>query len=245
MRNRWQRLDASQLVRELIATIFNLESSLWRTLIGLTLRPGKVAREYVAGRRRSYFNPLKYLLVTAGTMALLNWRLSAPTEEIDAAVLAEVSAAIPNLPEEMLEVVLSLVHVMQRWSKELQLLMVPLYAIAYRLFWRKDNFAETTCFVAYTYSHASMAMVLGLLPLTMRLDQATGVLGSLWSVIVSIAGFGYLIWAARQFFETGWIRATLAVLITSIVVGIVQAVALLGPLAALLILGSSSGLGEG
>ncbi len=41
-----------------------------RTLIGMTTHPGRVAREYVEGRRKAYLNPLKYTFVIATVFAL-------------------------------------------------------------------------------------------------------------------------------------------------------------------------------
>ena len=62
---RSRRLDGRLLFEDLIEKALNLESSLLRTVVGLTLRPGTVCREYVNGKRTLYTNPVTYLLLVA------------------------------------------------------------------------------------------------------------------------------------------------------------------------------------
>jgi hypothetical protein len=64
-----EALDPSKLTarhfvtRTLPHEVLNLDGKIWRTLRLLLLRPGFLALEYVAGRRRPYVNPLRVLIV--------------------------------------------------------------------------------------------------------------------------------------------------------------------------------------
>ena len=62
---RSRRLDGRLLFEDLIEKALNLELSLLRTVVGLTVRPGTVCREYVNGKRTLYTNPVTYLLLVA------------------------------------------------------------------------------------------------------------------------------------------------------------------------------------
>ena len=62
-------LDAKKLTvwyfvtHSLLAELVNLDGKIWRTLRYLLFRPGYLALEYAAGRRRGYVKPLRVLLV--------------------------------------------------------------------------------------------------------------------------------------------------------------------------------------
>ena len=62
---RSRQLDVRQLFGDFVEKVLNLESSLLRTVVGLTLRPGFVCREYVSGKRTLYTNPVTYLMLYA------------------------------------------------------------------------------------------------------------------------------------------------------------------------------------
>lgn len=54
-----------EFVHEFIGHYVALEGSLWRTLVTLLLRPGRLTREYLAGRRRRYLLPLRLYLTAS------------------------------------------------------------------------------------------------------------------------------------------------------------------------------------
>lgn len=43
--------------------IFSLDSPLWRTFKGLMTNPGRVGREYIQGKRKAYYTPIKYFIL--------------------------------------------------------------------------------------------------------------------------------------------------------------------------------------
>jgi len=51
------------MLREAAGRYVALDGRMWRTLIGLFFRPGFLAREYFAGRRRRYIRPARLFLV--------------------------------------------------------------------------------------------------------------------------------------------------------------------------------------
>ena len=50
---------------------FNIEKGFLYTLRMLFTQPGKVINDYISGKTKSYFNPLKYVLIIAGIFAFL------------------------------------------------------------------------------------------------------------------------------------------------------------------------------
>ena len=68
--NRADRLSLKEMSQTGLAHVFELDVPLLRTLVGLTIRPGRVCREYIAGHRRRYSNPLRYCIITAALYML-------------------------------------------------------------------------------------------------------------------------------------------------------------------------------
>jgi hypothetical protein len=62
-RARSRLISLWELVRDAVGDLFELESRLWRTLIPLIVRPGKLTREYLLGRRARYMPPFRTYLV--------------------------------------------------------------------------------------------------------------------------------------------------------------------------------------
>jgi hypothetical protein len=63
-KHRHERLGVRVWLEDLITSVTNLESRILQTVIGLTLRPGTVPRDYVEGRQVRYVSPVRYALVT-------------------------------------------------------------------------------------------------------------------------------------------------------------------------------------
>jgi len=62
-RDRSRMISVWELFRDLIGDVFELDSRLWRSVLPLLFRPGKLTREYLAGRQVHYTPPLRMYLV--------------------------------------------------------------------------------------------------------------------------------------------------------------------------------------
>ena len=76
------------LASEFFARFFSAERGFWKTLLELTLRPGRTARNYIDGRRQRYVSPLFWFALGAAAQLIGIWSL----HERVSAVLTE------NLP---------------------------------------------------------------------------------------------------------------------------------------------------
>src|SRR5437868_2388269 len=59
------RVSLRRLVGDLVDEVFQLESRLWRTLWTLFRHPGRLTREYNAGRRVRYTTPLRLYMLAS------------------------------------------------------------------------------------------------------------------------------------------------------------------------------------
>lgn len=62
-RARTRLISIWELVRDAFGDLFELDSRLWQTLIPLSVRPGKLTREYLMGRRARFMPPFRTYLV--------------------------------------------------------------------------------------------------------------------------------------------------------------------------------------
>ena len=63
--NSTKKLTLLDFFEEFFANYFSYDSKLWRTLTALLLKPGKITRAYIDGKRLSYTNPFRFLLSLA------------------------------------------------------------------------------------------------------------------------------------------------------------------------------------
>ncbi|MDF1836322.1 MAG: DUF3667 domain-containing protein [Planctomycetota bacterium] len=61
--NRVGALQVRSILGDVFASIIDLELPILRTTKGLLLAPGRTAREWVDGQRKSYTNPIKYCVI--------------------------------------------------------------------------------------------------------------------------------------------------------------------------------------
>ncbi|MDH5584569.1 MAG: DUF3667 domain-containing protein [Gammaproteobacteria bacterium] len=62
-RSRSRLISIWQLLREAFGDLFELDSRLWRTVVPLLTRPGRLTRDYLEGRRARYMPPFRTYLV--------------------------------------------------------------------------------------------------------------------------------------------------------------------------------------
>jgi hypothetical protein len=97
-----ERLEPHQLtVRHfvtdsLVPEIVNLDGKIWRTLGLLLFRPGALALEYVAGRRRKYVQPLRVLLTAIVVFVLAMPKGVGFTFKIGPIALSVMPASMPK-----------------------------------------------------------------------------------------------------------------------------------------------------
>lgn len=60
--NSKKRVTITDLFDEFFGSLISYDSKLRQTLKALLLKPGKISREYIAGKRASYTNPFRFLL---------------------------------------------------------------------------------------------------------------------------------------------------------------------------------------
>jgi hypothetical protein len=89
-----------QLLREAFGDLLELDSRLWRTLIPLAVRPGKLTRDYLEGRRARFMPPFRTYLVLSIIFFLIAF--FDPREEFG--ILLGPETGMPDASEEAGEI---------------------------------------------------------------------------------------------------------------------------------------------
>lgn len=142
-----RRLTLRQLAQDFLVVVINVERGIIRLLKGLTLTPGKVAIEYIGGKRKKYFSPFAFMTICiAATVIINNWVKPWDTEyEPDQETLARLQD--PTIREKYLRTVERNAWIQGVANKNLStaaVLAAPYYALLLWWFFRKRgrNFAE-------------------------------------------------------------------------------------------------------
>ena len=174
-----RRLSLRTLLSDLVDELFKLELPIARTVVRLSWWPGRVAAEYIRGRRRTYTNPLKYCLLTAAVSVLMLqiWpiHIEPPPEAGSANGATEISVAWYEAAERSQQF-------LARYSALITLAMLPILAGLTRLFFLRSghNFAEH--YVLGLYVHGQWYL-LGA-PLAPLMSQEVG-----WAMTFNFALF--------------------------------------------------------
>ncbi len=81
---RLPRLRSRDVVRSFLNDVLELDLPILRTVVDLTIRPGRLCRAYIDGYRWRYSNPLRYAFLMSAVMALVYTLLgTSPSAAID------------------------------------------------------------------------------------------------------------------------------------------------------------------
>ncbi len=125
---------------DLAASLFSIEAPLWKTIKLLFIKPGLILRDYLAGRRKRYYKPVTFFILTTFVYLLLR-NLIGFDPFNDSTIVAEDSSASQLLTKARNFMLLNID----------KLLFVFVFTLALWLklfFYRKRSFAE---FIAISF----------------------------------------------------------------------------------------------
>jgi Protein of unknown function (DUF3667) len=211
------RLTVRHALRAATGEIFELESPLLRTAWNLTWRPGWVCAEYIAGRRTSFTNPVKYAFIMGAVLVVMMELFDVHLGDIMSQPFEEQSEVQSSMR--------TLLDWLQRYTQVTLLMTMPFLAALLRLFfiWIDRNIAEHLVLCLYVYGHNSLIQAL-LVPFGGSTSPAA-------ALVISSLAFIYLSWAAVRTTGLRWYVAVpvsfAAHLVLQATLGIVFAVAML------------------
>ncbi|MCB0380148.1 MAG: DUF3667 domain-containing protein [Flavobacteriales bacterium] len=138
------RITLKMIFTDFAKTYFSVDTTVYKTLIGLISHPGQLINDYLAGKRKLYFAPFQFFLLFMTIYLLtLNYFGDGIFEMFGRGIQSDNQTAIKNV-----EVIQAFVR------KNLNLLyfvLTPVLAYFIKVFFKKNkfNFAETLIFSFY------------------------------------------------------------------------------------------------
>ena len=152
------RLTLHDIIHDAIHYFTHADKGILGLMKDLIVSTGKVAREYVTGKRKKYFPPLNFFLI-AGTLYVLAMSIANPPVKYNA--YEEAVKAIPKLaqaPQHVKDYVTRLFErqhkaetIITKYSNSVAMLAVPLVCLIYWLFYIKGRYNYTEHLIANLY----------------------------------------------------------------------------------------------
>jgi hypothetical protein len=175
--HRHERLSVGYWLHDALGAVASLDSRIWRTVAALTIRPGRMVADYVAGRHAPFVSPLRYAIATCALWLFL-------------AVMANDATGGATVPWWV------------QYGQIINLASLPFMAATYQLPFLKSgyNYAETLSFTLYTGGH------LFLWRAGLAVAAAFGAPNNVLLLIDNVLFFAYTSWALWQFHagRAGW-----------------------------------------
>ncbi|MBO9203628.1 MULTISPECIES: DUF3667 domain-containing protein [Niastella] len=146
------RLSFHDLWHDLLHYFTHADKSIFRLVGALAVRPGVVAREYVDGKRAKYFKPVNLFLVVGSLLVLILGIFHLQNEEAitdwqrQAAAIRDVNQQ--KLALERVERLQDVYHYGAKYSNVLNMLVSPLTALIFWLFYKKARYSYIEHLVA-------------------------------------------------------------------------------------------------
>lgn len=188
-----KRLNMAHIWHEMIHVLTHADKGILFLTKEMALRPGIVAKEYVEGKRKKYFNPFSYVVLTVAVSAFL-------TVNFNLMAIDESQAMHPAT------------KLVTKHINLIFLISVPIIAAFHWLFFMKDryNYAEQLSFSAFMGGFRIVFFVLIFTPLVLLFRdhyfQMLSIYMGLWLI--------FSCWANTQFFSGAkWLTVLKTVLV--------------------------------
>ncbi len=192
------RLNIQQLLKDLWLAFSNTDKGFLLLVRKLVFKPGHVAREYIAGRRKIYFNPFSYLAILVAIALYF--------------ILQFESVGLNYAAMEADDI--ELLRFAFKYFNVFILLMCPIYGLVIWLFFlgHQVNYVENLVLAAYLSGQTMLYYIIALI-IFIILPASINVLGVILGFLISI---WYLV-AILQFYRTRSIRSIIKSILVIIV----------------------------
>ena len=183
-----QRFTIKHTFSDFIHTLTHVDKGILFLIKELFVRPGVVAKEYIEGKRKKYFNPIQYLFITVAVATFLsvNYELMGPKANVNA-----ITAGINTFGMQYNAFV-------YKYFNLIQLLSVPVIALFSWLFYKKSGYNYSENLVLNTFLGAQRTLMFIIITPFLYFFKGH------WYIPLAVYYISWLVyygWAFVQFFD--------------------------------------------
>ena len=149
------RLSWHDIWHDAVHYFTHADKGIFMLLRELAVRPGVVAREFVAGKRAKYFKPLNFYLLVAGILVLVLSRTLAANDAGAKPFQRKADTTVNSAEKEAYSVYAKRTRIVNntvgRYANVLNMLATPIITAIFFLFYRKEKYRYIEHLVAHLY----------------------------------------------------------------------------------------------
>ena len=208
-KNSVHRITVSHVLHEGLHSVTHADKGFLLLVKELVTRPGIVAKEYIEGRRKRYFNPLSFLVISSALFAYFG----SATGYMD-----KLTGGGPNRAggRPISEVWREVFQIASHSGKWLTLLFIaPLFALLSWLFFikKKYNYAENFVLHSFIFGEAALLRLVVFIPLYLIFPERTSVLNLFVYEAIFLT---FVTIAYKQFYEQHLLLVIVKVIIVRV-----------------------------
>jgi hypothetical protein len=200
------RITFKHIWNQIAEDIFNVDKGLIYTIRELWINPGKTAADYIYGKRKNYYGPIKYLILWTAIFFIIS-PLVAADRQTNSITKLVFNSNKPFSQENLADFLGIYMELLVRHMDLFYLGMVPFLALLSYYLFKKRGFSVTELLIPYLYLSGQMAFLLVItLPIIKFLSPMTMFL----LMAITLVLFIYLVIKLhRQLFQESWIRTVI------------------------------------
>ncbi len=198
------RIDFKFLVHEIPNSVFQLNRGFFYTIKELCVRPGSGIRDYLAGKRKRFYKPIAYLLITSAL-----YILTAHLMGINTFIADLFAGFMRGLGVQEQSYGVEIINWILKNQTYLTLLFIPLFSLASYIAFKNYKYNYVEHFVLNLYVTGQQMLIYLILSFVITKDNTL--------IIFPIAlSMTYNIWTYIQFFDKKHISKLIRILLTYI-----------------------------
>lgn len=190
------KITLKYLLHEFFHALTHADKGILFLIKQLAFRPGYVAKDYIEGKRKKYFNPLSFLVIVSAIFAMVAME-SGYFEALNGS--RGNGQGYQGMPDQYARYMNESMRIVIQHGKMISLiLMVPLITFLSWIFFRKPryNYAENLVLQSLIVGQVNVGMILIFIPAYLLFGHA-----SLNNFVFQLTFLTYMIVAYRQFFK--------------------------------------------
>lgn len=148
------RISMAHILHEITHYFTHADKGLLYIIKEMFIRPGTVVEEYIAGKRKKYFNPYTYLLLCSTISAYIYWKIKYYSS-------INIQQSPSKTGAEMSKLMTQTSQLMEQYGKVITLFMLPILAAISLLFYirKQYNYAEHLTIQTFILAQTSVVNI--------------------------------------------------------------------------------------